>query len=125
MAKNKTIYPHAERLETYKKLVSFFPLVEVKGATMPYTSVNGNMFSFLAKDGSMGIRMPETERENFLKKYEHGLFEAHGTVLKEYVTVPETLVNDLKKLRKFFEISLNYALSLKPKQVKKKEVSKK
>lgn len=87
---------------------------------MPYTSVNGNMFSFLAKDGSMGIRMPETERENFLRKYKNGLFEAHGTVLKEYVTVPETLVNDLKKLRKFFEISLNYALSLKPKHVKKK-----
>ena len=67
---------------------------------MPYTSFNGNMFSFLDKHGSCGIRLPEKEREDFLKKYKTKLFETHGTVLKEYVTVPDDLLQKTKELKK-------------------------
>ena len=35
-----------DRVEAYDRLVAAIPEVELKGATMPYTSVNGNMFSY-------------------------------------------------------------------------------
>jgi hypothetical protein len=38
-------------LALYEKLVATNPGVERKGATMPYTSVNGHMFSLLTKEG--------------------------------------------------------------------------
>ena len=38
-------------LELYEKLVATNPRVELKGDTMPYTSLNGHMFSVLTKGG--------------------------------------------------------------------------
>jgi TfoX/Sxy family transcriptional regulator of competence genes len=108
------------KIDLYEKLVATIPALERKGATMPYTSVNGNMFSFLDKHGSCGIRLPEKEREDFLKKYKTKLFETNGTVLKEYVTVPDDLLSKTKELKKWFEISYVYVKTLKPKATKKK-----
>ena len=48
-AKNKEATTPAEKVELYNKLVATIPAVERKGASMPYTSLNGNMFSFLDK----------------------------------------------------------------------------
>lgn len=39
--------PH-ENVQFYEKLLALFPDVERKGATHPYTSVNGIMFSCLS-----------------------------------------------------------------------------
>jgi TfoX/Sxy family transcriptional regulator of competence genes len=89
------------------------------GATMPYTSLNGNMFSFLGESG-LGLRLPEKEREEFLKKYTTTLYKAHGTTLKEYVVVPEKLFSSSKELKKYFQISYDYTSSLRPKPSKKK-----
>jgi hypothetical protein len=36
-----------DRVEAHDRLVTAVPEVERKGAAMPYTSVNGNMFSYL------------------------------------------------------------------------------
>jgi hypothetical protein len=58
-----------DKLELYEKLVATNPSVERKGATVPYTSVNGNMFSYLSKEGKLELRLPAGEREMFLKKY--------------------------------------------------------
>ncbi len=41
----KNTIPH-EKMALYEKLVSTIPGIELKGATMPYTSFNGHMFSF-------------------------------------------------------------------------------
>ena len=75
-------------LELYDKLVATNPDIERKGATVPYTSVNGNMFSYLSKEGKLELRLPPDEREGFLKKYNAKLCEAYGVVQKEYVEVP-------------------------------------
>jgi len=101
-------------------LVATIPALARKGATLPYTSFNGNMFSFLDKHGSCGIRLPEKERVDFLKKYKTKLFETHGTVLEEYVTVPDDLLQKTKELNKWFDISYTYVKTLKPKATKKK-----
>jgi len=48
MSKAKPETP-ADKLDLYEKLVATNPDVERKGATMPYKSLNGHMFSFLTK----------------------------------------------------------------------------
>src|SRR6185295_15266072 len=109
-----------EALKHYEKLIATNPKAERKGATMPYTSVNGHMFSFLTKTGRLALRLPETEREAFLKKYRTKLCEQNGTVLKEYVEVPDGLLAKTQELKRFFEVSCEYVASLKPKPTKKK-----
>lgn len=105
-------------LGLYDTLIATIPNVERKGATMPYTSLNGNMFSFFAKDGSFGLRLPQEQREKFLNQYKTTLYKAHGTILKEYVTVPKMLFKDIKKLKKYFKMSYDYAKTLKAKTKK-------
>ena len=66
-----------DKLALYEKLVAALPGVERKGATHPYTSLNGHMFSCLHPPGSLALRFPEDEREKFLKKYKTTLFESY------------------------------------------------
>src|SRR5262245_42442244 len=47
----------ADALSRYEKLIATNPNVERKGATMPYTSLNGHMFSFLTKTGKLALRL--------------------------------------------------------------------
>src|SRR5271167_2002971 len=91
----------AETLELYEKLIATNPKIERKGATHPYTSFNGHMFTLLNPPGALAIRLPEEERGKFLKKYNTTLFEAYGAVMREYVSVPDTLLKTTKELRKY------------------------
>jgi len=110
----------ADKLELYEKLVKTNPKVERKGAANPYTSLNGHMFSYLNASGSLALRLPAAEREKFLKKYKATLFVAYGAVMKEYVTVPDSLLRDTKTLRRYFQLSYDYIKTLKPNPSKKK-----
>ena len=110
----------AGTVEWYDKLVATNPKIERRGATHPYTSLNGNMFSYLHPSGSMALRLPAEEREKFLKKYNSELFEAYGVVQKEYVTVPDALLKNTRELKKYFDLSYQYAQTLKPKPTRKK-----
>ena len=58
----------AANLDLYEKLVATNPSVDRKGATTPYTSLNGHMFSFLTEEGKLAFRLPAEERESFLVK---------------------------------------------------------
>ena len=108
-------------LELYEKLVATNPSVERKGATVPYTSVNGNMFSYLSKEGKLELRLPAPEKEAFLKKYKARLCEAYGKVQPEYVEVPDSLLAATAELKNFFELSFKYVGSLKAKATAKKK----
>jgi hypothetical protein len=110
-----------EKLELYEKLVATNPSVKRKGATVPYTSLNGHMFSYLSKEGKLALRLPAGEREAFLKKYSTKLCEAYGIIQAEYVEVPDTLLSATQKLKKFFDISYEYVGSLKPKPTTKEK----
>ncbi len=99
----------------YEKLVATNPNVERKGDTVPYTSLNGHMFSYLSKEGKLALRLPSGEREAFLKKYKAKLCEAYGRVQPEYVEVPDLLLFSTRELKKFFDSSYKYVGSLKPK----------
>ena len=109
----------AETIALYEKLVAAFPEIERKGADNPYTALNGNMFSLLlSPEGRLALRLPEDERKRFLKKYKTTLFEAYGTVMKEYVAVPDALLRKTKELQKYFGLSYEYAKTLRPKATK-------
>jgi len=110
-----------DKLALYDKLIAAQPEIERKGAANPYTSLNGHMFTLmLGPAGTMALRLPEGEREKFLKKYETNLYEAYGVVMKEYVTVPDALLKNTKELRKYLAVSYAYVKTLKPKPSKKK-----
>ena len=44
-----------DKIALYKKLVATNSKAMCKGATIPYTSLNGNMYSYFSKDGFVGI----------------------------------------------------------------------
>jgi hypothetical protein len=115
------LQPHAppDKVALYEKLVATNPDVERKGAANPYTSVNGNMFSQLLPSGRLSLRLPDSEREAFLKKFKTKLVEQYGEAMKEYVEVPDALLAKTAEIRKYFDISYEYTMSLKPKPTKR------
>jgi hypothetical protein len=117
--KKKCLVP-PDKLALYDKLIATNPKIERKGAANPYTSMNGHMFSYMNPSGSLALRLSEKDREDFLKKYKTTLFEAYGAVMKEYVTVPDSLLKNTKILGKYLDMSYSYTKTLKPKSSKMK-----
>ena len=111
----------AGKLALYEKLVATNPKVERKGATVPYTSLNGHMFSYLSKEGKLALRLPDGERAAFLKKYKAKLCSAYGVVQPEYVEVPDSLLGKTGELKKFFDASYAYVATMKPKATTRKK----
>lgn len=118
-AKKESTIPE-EIIALYEKLIEDSPKIERKGATMPYTSMNGNMFSFISKEGKLSMRLPEEMRNELMQK--HGATQSvqHGAVMKEYVEIPDALLKNAALLLPYFRASVDYAKTLKAKPTKKK-----
>jgi TfoX/Sxy family transcriptional regulator of competence genes len=87
---------------------------------MPYTSVNGNMHSFLDKWGVCALRLGKEDRDLFNQEFATTLYvHETGAEMKEYVTVPPSLLGDVRVVAGWFKKSLAYARHLKPKASKK------
>ncbi len=108
-----------DKVTLYDKLITSIPEIERKGDTVPYTSLNGNMFSYLHHDGTLALRLSEKDREDFIKKHKAGLMQAYGIVQKEYVAVPEKVLADTKEMKKYLKLSFEYVKTLKAKPSKK------
>ena len=110
-----------DKLALYKQLIDAHPEIELKGGKkLPYTSHEGNMFSQLTKAGSVGLRMGKAEREAFLAEFKSELLVTYGTVMKQYVAVPDHLLHDTARLLPWLEQSYAYALTLKTQARKRK-----
>jgi hypothetical protein len=120
MAKPNQSATSADKVALYDKLIATHPKIERRGAANPYTSLNGHMFTLLHQSSTLAIRLPESKREEFLKKHKTTLFEAYGAVMKEAVAVPDRLLKNTKELQKYLEFSYEYVKTLKPKPSKKK-----
>ena len=118
-AKKSTPFPHPEQLAFYEKLVATIPGLERKGDTVPYTSLNGHMFSYLDKEGKLALKLPKTELDAFIEKYKTGYQQAYGIIQKDYATVPDALLKSTYELSEYFIKSHEYVKSLKPKLSKK------
>ena len=108
-----------QRLAYYSKLVGNHPEAVLKGDTVPYTSLNGNMYSYLSKDGFLALRLGKDDRDVFLEKYKTTLVYSYGIIQKEYVTVPDRLLQNINEMKHYFDLSYEYASSLKPKPTTK------
>src|SRR5215472_10704299 len=107
--------PPEREVSFYDELIATHPDVERKGASSPYSAVNGNMFTVLSADGTLGLRLSEADRAAFIARYGTGLYRAHGTVMTEYVAVPAELLARTAELAPYLAKSYDYAKSLKPK----------
>jgi len=110
------------KLILYERLLASVPGVEGKanfGAG--YTAIDGNMYTMISKHGVVGIRLPEPERSAFLERHHTELFRGDPAwaPAKEFVAVPDALLEDTAALRPTLERSLAYVRTLKPKPSKR------
>ncbi|MGD2043314.1 MAG: hypothetical protein PVJ28_06645 [Acidimicrobiia bacterium] len=105
----------AHRLELYGELVASVEGVERKGAANPYTSRNGHMTSFIDKAGEVSIRLDEEDREEFLEKYDSRIPVQYGSQMKEFVVVPDDLLERQDEVRSWFVKSWDWVGTLEPK----------
>ena len=92
----------ADRLALYEALVASVEGVERKGAANPYTSRNGHMTSFIDKGGEVSIRLDKADREAFIDQYRSGISMQYGKEMKEFVVVPDGLLERQDELRPWF-----------------------
>ncbi|MEL6597921.1 MAG: hypothetical protein AAGK98_06490 [Pseudomonadota bacterium] len=110
---------YADALTRYRALMSRLDGIEVKGKANPYTSMNGNMFSFLDKAGVLCLRLSAKDRDGFVRAYGTDPVEQYGAVMKEYVAVPADLFADDAALMPHLMACLGYARTLPVKPTKK------
>jgi hypothetical protein len=61
------------------------------------------MFTLLGPTGSLALRLPKAERDQFLIKHKTTLFESHGHVMPEFVRVPDQLLGKTEAMRPYLE----------------------
>lgn len=103
-----------EVLKVYEEALAMAEL-ERKGKTMPYTSSNGHMFSFINKDDEMGIRLSKTDTAAFDAKYGAKPFMSHGATMREYVLIPEELLHQKEELSRYLKKGFEFVNSKLPK----------
>ena len=114
MAKAKYTGP-ADRLELYEELVASVPDVERKGAANPYTSRNGYMTSFIDKEGEVSLRLGKEEIEEFIEEFDSRTSMQYGKQMKDFVVVPDDILERLDDVRPWFIRSWEHTGSLPPK----------
>ena len=110
-AKTTSTIP-AAKLARYNELIATDSSIERKGVTIPYTSVNGKMFTYLSPTGDLRLRLPDDERAAFIKKYRTKLAVSNGVVMKDFVAVPPGLLARTAELKPYLRASRAYAAEL-------------
>jgi TfoX/Sxy family transcriptional regulator of competence genes len=104
-----------ELVDLFTSMMPGPPAAERKMFGYPAGFVNGNMFMGLFQD-QMILRLPVEAREELVQKHGAKAFEPMpGRPMKEYVSLPRSLMDDRKKLAEWVSKALDYGASLKPK----------
>ena len=107
------------RRALFLQLLATHPNIEAKGQTRPYTSHNGHKFSVFSSEGRFGIRLAQAERTAFLDKYDTTLLESDGKTMREYVAIPDELMEDTEELKHYLHRGFIYVKSMRPKLPKR------
>ncbi len=110
-----------DRLAAYEDLVASTADVERKGKTTPYTSMNGNLFSFVTKAGALAFRLSKDDRAQFLERFPEAVVEQHGRLMKDYVEVPAAILQDEEALRDLWAGVVTNAGTPRPKATTRKK----
>ena len=102
-------------IELFESVFPGPPATQRKMFGYPAGFVNGNMFMGLFQE-SLILRLPAGPREEFLKDHNATIFEPMaGRPMREYVGVPQTVVQNKKELGAWVAKAFAYGASLKPK----------
>ena len=112
--------PPADKVALYQALIDTHPEIEIKGKNMLYTSINGHMYSMLTAGGALGLRLPPGDHAAFFAQYDSGPFTNYGAVIKDYVRIPASLLENTQELAPYLQQSYQYTKSLPPKPTPKK-----
>ncbi len=110
-----------EAVTAFDKVLAAIPGVERKGAASAYTSVNGNMFSFLTEEGGIALRMAKDERQALLDKGQADVCIQYNTVMKDYALFPLADLKRTAAMTKRFKACYAYAKTLPAKATTKKK----
>ncbi len=124
MAKKKPDAP-TESIELYDRLIETLPNQKRKGAASAYTSHNGHMFSFVDKTGEFAFRFSDKRKSELIDELGGKESIQYGSVMRGYVVIPESLMDNFDTLAKLIAESYEYIASLPPKPTKKKSPKKK
>jgi hypothetical protein len=119
MARPRATTVPAERLDRYDRLIATIPGLERKGASIPYTSVNGHMSSYLTESGSLVLRLSGPDRGRFIAEHATRLHEAYGIVQKEFVDVPDDLFTAADRVAPWFAASYAWVAGQKPRATRR------
>jgi hypothetical protein len=108
------------KLALYQDLVAEFEDFAIKGKASAYTSLNGNMFSFLSPDGVWAFRLSEEDRAEYESTYGPSEVIQYNSVMRGYVEIREELGKDPEPLGIWFARCVANARTLKPKPTKKR-----
>lgn len=123
MATLKAMKAPPEKIALYERLLQSVEGIDEKSNFgSAYTALNGNMYSMISKYGVVGIRLPEAARNEFLTRYNAEIFRGDPAwpPSKEYVAVPDALLEDTATLVPWLEQSLAYVRTLRPKPTTKR-----
>lgn len=115
--------PAPEGLKTrFAEIIARYPEAEPRTMfSYPAAFINGQMFFCTFGDRLM-LRLSEQDRAKFLKLPDTKMFEpTPGRPMKEYVQVPEQMLDSNRALDKWLTKSLAYAAALPPKATKAKK----
>ena len=103
---------YTDALNRYRDLAASLLDAPVKGKANPHTSIDGNMFSFLDRSGTICIRLSKADREAFMAEFAAPPVEQYGTVMKDYVSVPHAVLDQPERIERWFRLCLQNAKRL-------------
>ncbi len=104
-----------ELVERFEKAIRSIPEAEPrKMFGYPAVFINGQMFAGLFGD-TMMLRLSPEDRELIAKRGGKPFEPMPGRVMREYVTVPETILKSPRQLDAWLGKALEFARSLPPK----------
>lgn len=106
-----------EKQHLYRQFVEGAGMV-VKGKS-GYTSLNGHMYSFLGKDGTVAIRLSSEVKKAFEEEFKTGDVIQYNSVMRGYVPISNELLRDTDACMELLKKGHDYIASLKPKPTKK------
>lgn len=106
-------------LDNYAALAERHWGLPIKGKANPYTSMNGNMFSFLSKEGDICLRLSNDDQAAFWNAHGGDPVTQYGSVMKGYVALPQAVLDDEGTSALWFTRCLEHAKALPAKATKR------
>lgn len=117
---DKKVIPK-ELIDLYDELLKNYPDLKRKGKTSAYTSMNGHMFSFIAPEGFLALRLSKEDKKKYNESINSSDVIQYNSVMNGYVEITDEIFKDMDRVKVYFEQSLDFVRSLKLKPTKKKK----